>query len=68
MLIDKNWNLQNAFDAINSVYYPGGMQSGPQRNRQIETWGQLVGKARAVNELESLINDYGSINVQNQFK
>jgi hypothetical protein len=62
LLIDKNWNLQSAFDAINSVYYPGGMQSGPQRNRQIETWGQLVGKARAVNELESLINDYGSVN------
>jgi len=62
LLIDKNWDLQNAFDEINAVYYPGGMQSGPQRNRQIESWGQLVGKKRALNELDSLINNYGSLN------
>lgn len=62
LLIDKSWDLQNAFDEINAVYYPGGMQSGPQRNRQIETWGQLVGKKRALNELDFLINSYGSVN------
>jgi hypothetical protein len=62
LLIDKNWNLQSAFDAINSVYYPGGMQSGPQRNRLIETWGQLTGKTRALSELDSLIKAYGSVN------
>lgn len=38
------------------------MQSGPQRNRLIETWGQLVGKSRALSELDSLIREYGSIN------
>ncbi|MEZ8103446.1 ATP-binding protein [Vibrio bivalvicida] len=62
MIINKNWNLQCAFDAINNAYYPGGLQSGPQRNRQIETWGQLVGKSKALSELDSLIESYGSTN------
>lgn len=62
MLIDKNWNLQTTFEVVNVKYYPGGMQSGPQRNRLIETWGQLVGKSRALSELNSLIREYGSIN------
>ena len=62
MIINKSWNLQSAFDAINDAYYPGGLQSGPQRNRQIETWGQLVGKTKALSELNSMIKEYGSIN------
>lgn len=62
LIINKSWNLQSAFDAINDVYYPGGLQSGPQRNRQIETWGQLVGKTRAIAELDSMITEHGSIN------
>lgn len=62
MLIDKNWDLQTAFDEINQAYYPGGLTTGPQRNRLIETWGQLVGKTKALVELELLIVEYGSIN------
>jgi hypothetical protein len=62
LLIDKGWSLLKAFKEINDVYYPGGMQSGPQRNRQIETWGQLAGKNRAISELDSLIDHCGSMN------
>ncbi|HEH9432282.1 TPA: ATP-binding protein [Aeromonas sobria] len=62
MLINKNWSLQTTFEVVNEKYYPGGMQSGPQRNRLIETWGQLVGKSRALSELDDLIIEYGSIN------
>lgn len=62
MLIDKNWNLQSAFEEINEAYRPGGEFSGPQRNRLIETWGQLVGKSRALEELELLIAQHGSMN------
>ncbi|MBY6223450.1 ATP-binding protein [Ferrimonas balearica] len=62
MIINKSWSLQCAFDAINNAYYPGGLQSGPQRNRQIETWGLLVGKSKALSELYSLIESYGSTN------
>ncbi|MEZ8206975.1 ATP-binding protein [Vibrio splendidus] len=60
MFINKNWDLRTAFEEINNAYYPGGLQSSPQRNRQIETWGQLVGKTKALNELEKLILAYGS--------
>ncbi|EIS3738785.1 ATP-binding protein [Aeromonas hydrophila] len=62
MLINKNWSLQTTFEMVNVKYYPGGIQSGPQRNRLIETWGQLVGKSRSLSELNSLIREYGSIN------
>lgn len=62
MLIDRTWNLQSAFNVINEAYRPGGQLSGPQRNRLIETWGQLVGKSRAIEELELLIEQNGSIN------
>ncbi len=60
LLIDKNWSLEQAFENINDTYYPGGLLSGPQRNRQIETWGQLVGRTRAVAELDLLIEQHGS--------
>ena len=61
MIINKNWDLQNAFDAINAVYYPGGLQSGPQRNRKIESWGQLVGKEQAIAQLDSLLQEHGTL-------
>lgn len=62
MLIDKNWSLQSAFDKINQAYRPDGEFSGSQRNRLIETWGQLVGKVRALEELDLLIEQHGSMN------
>lgn len=62
MIVEKSWNLQEAFNVINSNYYPGGITSGPQRNIQIKTWGQLIGKTRALRELDSLIQEYGSVN------
>jgi len=62
LLIDKSWDLQRAFDAINEVYSPGGESSGPQRNTLIKAWGQLVGKSCAINELTLLIDQYGSLN------
>ncbi|WP_423840672.1 ATP-binding protein [Vibrio mytili] len=66
MIINKKWDLEVAFEVINERYYPGGLQSGPQRNRQIETWGQLVGKTKALAQLDSLIESCGSINKMSQ--
>lgn len=62
MIIDRSWTLQEAFENINRAYRPGGQLSGPQRNRLVETWGQLVGKSRAVNEIDKLIETHGSMN------
>ncbi len=66
MIVNKKWDLEVAFEVINDSYYPGGLQSGPQRNRQIETWGQLVGKTKALEQLELLIESYGSVNKMSQ--
>ena len=41
--------------AISDVYQPGGYIGGPQRNRTIEAWGQLVGRNRAVRELDQAV-------------
>ncbi|GIU23331.1 hypothetical protein TUM4637_06260 [Shewanella hafniensis] len=62
MIIDRNWTLQEAFEHINQAYRPGGQLSGPQRNRLVETWGQLVGKSRATKEVDKLLEMHGSMN------
>jgi nucleotide-binding universal stress UspA family protein len=35
--------------------------TGPLRNRQVEAWGQLVGKTRALIEFDAAIKHYGSL-------
>lgn len=62
MIIDRNWTLQEAFEHINREYRPGGQLSGPQRNRLVEAWGQLVGKYRATKEVDKLLEIHGSMN------
>lgn len=61
MLINKDWDFETAIREISKVYYPGGMTSGQLRNRQVESWGQLVGKTRALVEFDAAIKRYGSL-------
>jgi nucleotide-binding universal stress UspA family protein len=61
MLINKDWDFETAVREISQVYYPGGMTSGQLRNRQVEAWGQLVGKTRALAEFDAAIKRYGSL-------
>lgn len=61
MLINKDWDFETAIKEISKVYYPGGMTSGQLRNRQVEAWGQLVGKTRALTEFDATIKRYGSL-------
>jgi hypothetical protein len=60
MLINKDWDFETAVKEISNKYYPGGITTGPLRNRQVEAWGQLVGRARALTEFDSAIQRYGS--------
>ncbi len=60
MHIDKDWNFEEALSRITIKYHTGNPISGPQRNRQIESWGQLVGRTRALNEFELAIERHGS--------
>jgi serine/threonine-protein kinase len=61
MLLDPAWSFEQALAEISSVYTPGGYFGGPQRNRMIEAWGQLVGRNRAVRELDQAVVRYGSL-------
>lgn len=61
MLLNKNWDFEQAIKEISEVYYPGGMTTGPLRNRQVEAWAQLVGKTRALTEFDAAIKKYGSL-------
>ncbi|MEQ8190595.1 MAG: protein kinase [Candidatus Eremiobacterota bacterium] len=61
MQIDKDWIFEEALSIITDNYPPIGPIRGPQRNRQIESWGQIVGRTRAIAEFESAIEQYGSL-------
>lgn len=61
MLINKEWDFETAVREISQVYRPGGLTTGHLRNRQIESWGQIVGKKRAVIEFDDSIEKYGSL-------
>lgn len=60
MLINIDWDFETAVKEISNKYYPGGMTTGPLRNRQVEAWGQLVGRTRALTEFDSAIQRYDS--------
>lgn len=61
MMLDPGWSFEKALKEASDEYYPGGVASGPQRNRTIEAWGQLVGRRRAIRELDQAIARHGSI-------
>jgi serine/threonine-protein kinase len=61
MQINPSWSFSEAISKISERYRPGGLLSGPQRNRQLEAWGQLVGRRRAIAELEEAIKKSSSI-------
>jgi hypothetical protein len=61
MQIDENWDFETAMYEISSAYRPGGISTGQVRNNLIESWGQLVGRQRALSEFDSTIEKFGSL-------
>jgi len=59
--IKRHWSLTQAIEIINEHYNAGSVSSGSARNRQIEAWGQMVGRTRALAELDVAIGLHGSI-------
>lgn len=47
--------------SVNDQFTPGSVSSGVARNAVIEMWGQLVGRNRAMREIDETIAKYGSI-------
>ncbi|WP_174872379.1 protein kinase domain-containing protein [Pectobacterium polaris] len=60
--IDPKWSLVEAFEEINKYYIPGSMNTGAARNVQIENWGILIGRTRALAEVQTAIDSFGSKN------
>jgi len=61
MQLMLEWSFEEALNIISNRYYPGGITTGPQRNQQIAAWGQLVGRTRALAELDLAIRQHGSL-------
>ncbi len=61
MRIDENWDFETAMDEISAAYRPGGISTGQVRNNLIESWGQMVGRSRAITEFDIAIKKYGSL-------
>src|SRR5437773_899221 len=60
-MIDPTWTFEEALANLSERYTPGSIIGGPQRNRQIEAWGQIAGRTRALAELDEAVNRYGSV-------
>lgn len=58
--ISKDWSFVDAFENINAHYGPGSMMTGAARNVQIENWGVMIGRTRALAEVNSAIDLYKS--------
>ncbi|EBS9068058.1 hypothetical protein CF709_12045 [Salmonella enterica] len=58
--IRPQWSLVEAFEETNKHYQPGSMVTGAARNVQIENWGVLIGRTRALAEIKYAINSFGS--------
>jgi hypothetical protein len=61
MNIDIGWSFTTAVRKISEVHLPWGLTGPIQRNRQIEAWGQLVGRKRALREFDQAVVKLGSL-------
>jgi eukaryotic-like serine/threonine-protein kinase len=59
--LDPKWSFDEALAEISAIYRPGSFRGGPQRNRLIEVWGQLVGRTRALREFDQAVKEHGSL-------
>jgi len=60
MNVDPEWNLETAFVELSYRHPPGSLIHGRTRNLMLQVWGELVGRSRALAELEALIRNCGS--------
>jgi Putative DNA-binding domain len=61
MAINLAWSFEEALSNINQQHPPWG-HVGPQlRNKQLESWGQLVGRTRALASYDLAVKQCGSL-------
>src|SRR6266508_5328028 len=61
MLINRDWDFEFAVKEVSKECYLGGDAVGRLRSREVEAWGLLVGKSRALAEFDAAIKRYGSL-------
>ena len=61
IVVQPHWSFMDALEAARKAY-SGGLQYGvPNRTRVLEQWANVVGRERAVSELEAVLNRYATI-------
>lgn len=61
IIIDPQWTFIDTLQAAWKAY-PGGVQLGaPNRVRSLERWANVVGQERAIFELDTLLQEYPSL-------
>jgi Putative DNA-binding domain len=63
MTLSADWSFEEALENINDQYPPWGRVRPQLRNRQLESWGQLVGRTRALASFASAVEKNGSLTV-----
>ena len=59
--INRQWSLKETFENASARYNPCSQAGGPARIRSVQSWGQLVGRTKALAEFDELLSECGSI-------
>ena len=60
IIVDPEWTFIDVLRAAWAAY-PGGVQLGaPNRVRSLERWANVVGRERAVRELNTVLSEYST--------
>ena len=60
IIVDPRWSFIESLEAAWDAYRGGRQFGTPNRIRVLEQWANVVGCQRAVTELETVIEIYGS--------
>lgn len=60
--VDAKWSFLTTLEKAREAYIGWGKTSTGYRNSVMKVWGNTVGKTRAMNELNELIENFGSKN------
>jgi len=61
MQLQTDWSFEEALQNINSRYPPWGRIAPQLRNRQLEAWGQLVGRKQSLILFDLAVKQNGSL-------
>ena len=57
VIVDPQWSFTEALEAAWETYQTHGMEARTNRKRVLEKWANVVGRHRAVSELEKFLSE-----------